>query len=945
MTNQQPSGSEGNRPWHEVPYNRKGKGRATDEQDRLAQHHELFASGNSYKADSSRYGVLMPHDSKVTNNPLLANEAGQFGASLPSQQQGEDTAMDQGPSASVITKTARNQGPSASVIKNTDIREAEDDEFDEDPSDGRKQQRTLELGADVDDQMDKAALDASADDLRVAAMLSRTSLGVDEPATKRAKAAPGSGNVQKAWENFQAKAKRGMEAKAAELRAKGQQSLIQASTSQQSTQALTEADATFQTPSHQGKYMAEQQQVSKPAHLDFPSFFASVGSSNCAVMIEPSSKEMPPVTLGKLFDRDAKISITLRGDGGKYGLPRIELRFALQQPGEPKQLSVWWRPGVKYQKGKYDISDLQYMSYMDLLKKGAGSAKMQQPAVFEGLQPQLRQKVYCMWFTSNHATRAGRLSQSEMDFLQLNVTAQQTLYHLFGSAEPCGILLWVLPQTNPETMERSFFEPMRNFVNGRIPPLCQYMDKAGRLMTHWKNMPKVYEMGKCMYVQSTRADGSPANIFKFPLKTSHDIYNEWALSIIVPVIRNVQFARAQLNHLEAKAHHLLITSTEQVLLPGMSKTLTVPADYYGVVRVKRTDGKLGRMPDRGTIIYFDFDTTDRYADRVHVPSPRYQRLHGRVVNNDAGCKETGTQFCVSLKKPEKFPGSINPLPVKFYPNDRLPLVWLEPELDLTSAQRDLAAALKFTDKTYLPETLQSYRAAFTMPVSSMPRLIQDLSLRNPDIWALYRFVALEDSADNPSQQDVLTSLEHVADGVVVVAGPPGAGKTKSLVALVIALVLLGYKVLVSGPSNAAVNKDAVETMKAYISLAERLRLPKSFIRLEVRGVELRAMVRVKDWMSGSSSDDLMHVSEIDDEGGIEDDLEVATALDDVAQGFDEKDQRFQQLQEEFGSWYQAMERFRQEEVRRDIGVPRIMTTGHHLFELSAIDEITAAQEW
>lgn len=40
-----------------------------------------------------------------------------------------------------------------------------------------------------------------------------------------------------------------------------------------------------------------------------------------------------------------------------------------------------------------------------------------------------------------------------------------------------------------------------------------------------------------------------------------------------------------------------------------------------------------------------------------------------------------------------------------------------------------------------------------------------------------------------------------------------------------------------------------------------------------------------------------------------------------------------------------MDRFNAEQIRRDFGVPRVLTSGHHLFVQTALDEWIAELEW
>jgi hypothetical protein len=57
---------------------------------------------------------------------------------------------------------------------------------------------------------------------------------------------------------------------------------------------------------------------------------------------------------------------------------------------------------------------------------------------------------------------------------------------------------------------------------------------------------------------------------------------------------------------------------------------------------------------------------------------------------------------------------------------------------------------------------------------------------------------------NKSQQDAVTAILH-NDSITIVHGPPGTGKTTTLVEAILQLIAQGEKVLVSAPSNTAVD--------------------------------------------------------------------------------------------------------------------------------------------
>lgn len=69
---------------------------------------------------------------------------------------------------------------------------------------------------------------------------------------------------------------------------------------------------------------------------------------------------------------------------------------------------------------------------------------------------------------------------------------------------------------------------------------------------------------------------------------------------------------------------------------------------------------------------------------------------------------------------------------------------------------------------------------------------------------------------NESQQEAVVAING-SESVVIVHGPPGTGKTTTLVQAIVQLVKNGEKVLVTAPSNAATDHIALELIKMGVS--------------------------------------------------------------------------------------------------------------------------------
>lgn len=74
-----------------------------------------------------------------------------------------------------------------------------------------------------------------------------------------------------------------------------------------------------------------------------------------------------------------------------------------------------------------------------------------------------------------------------------------------------------------------------------------------------------------------------------------------------------------------------------------------------------------------------------------------------------------------------------------------------------------------------------------------------------EAWSDLSKIKFLDPTLNPSQQEAVR-FALAADQVALIHGPPGTGKTFTLVELIRQLVLQGKRILVCGPSNISVGR-------------------------------------------------------------------------------------------------------------------------------------------
>ncbi|MDD2983577.1 MAG: AAA domain-containing protein [Crocinitomicaceae bacterium] len=81
----------------------------------------------------------------------------------------------------------------------------------------------------------------------------------------------------------------------------------------------------------------------------------------------------------------------------------------------------------------------------------------------------------------------------------------------------------------------------------------------------------------------------------------------------------------------------------------------------------------------------------------------------------------------------------------------------------------------------------------------------------------FSHLAIESERLNDSQNEAVKAM-NASEAIVIVHGPPGTGKTTTLVEGIVQLVKNGEKVLVTAPSNAATDHIALELIRAGVPL-------------------------------------------------------------------------------------------------------------------------------
>lgn len=268
----------------------------------------------------------------------------------------------------------------------------------------------------------------------------------------------------------------------------------------------------------------------------------------------------------------------------------------------------------------------------------------------------------------------------------------------------------------------------------------------------------------------------------------------------------------------------------------------------------------------------------------------------------------------------------------------------------TSFIRDLDAINKFCDPSFQPHQLDPLRmAAIEAPDLSPPSQVLDLtwgphgqhSHKNKAIYDSFVEEIERYSMDNPTQIEVLRSASKMARNTVCVGGPPGAGKTRTLVNLIIGLAKIGHKILCTATANSAVDTDATAIWKGLAEQPEEDRLLIRCLRLEVGSAE-HAMILKKSKYANYAGEDANKKPEYLGPKSADHDLTIHNALEKIALDYATHANKMDALVTQYENMDEAYKTM-QDSRTRTSNVPNGLTLDYHIWAMMEADRYDAEQ--
>jgi len=722
----------------------------------------------------------------------------------------------------------------------------------------------------------------------------------------------------------------------------------------------------------QNQMRLEQENESKDIHkrpFDFQAIAFPL-RLRCAFQVGASAVVGNPYAMTKGY------AVQVCVDGGRFGQTSIRLYFRLKGNNKQKDLfqkdeeldtfTVTWYPGVKIQ----DRDMLKYYESVHVASKQDKQDNWTNEFIQDaGRDRDTNKLAYIRLSAASHVA-----TEQPADLYQgLDNETIKGLDALLDGRKDYTIAIWFLVPTNYEKFEASCLSHFENAFKSRQRPLHQYM-VDGEYSFHIDNSPSVKAIGDgmyCIYPKMLDSRGKKTQVEDYSkepdfasleTKTVWEEPSEFGVYYQLAVLREAQFTKGTMVHLQLKPHRVYLHNLPFPRLRGKINTAreTLTKDqklyrssYHAYVRMPpNPEGLQEAVPPEDSQVVLEWDNSVP-GIKGHTPTGDNSKLwFGTVINVAArNLKGTGTEFCIQLTKPS----SANPRKayedLSYKPSQELHLAHLKITSPVDHAIREMVAVRTFanlSDAGAHPALDYVRQAIISNPSNAILSNI-DLRLGNPerqDNIAIYEALvrAILPGMRNQTQAKVLNAPSQTVNGLHVIEGPPGTGKTLTLAHQVWLLSSVGHIILLTAPSNGAVDKAATDIWNC--PRPSRLN-KKKVLRLEVSRLETKALLTVKpDAYANIENTDLIASDQfkIQHESFEQDPVyqDLYRAVTDEEQFDLDTFQKFKAEAQDFEKAWEMMQTIKNDKIS-DVSIAT--TLSWHIGELRRADFAAAQRKW
>ena len=298
----------------------------------------------------------------------------------------------------------------------------------------------------------------------------------------------------------------------------------------------------------------------------------------CSVMTAPGRSKR----LGSLYGTQTDVRVDLRVDAGRYGTPEVTLVFKINANKErgpihtdeskTKTFEASWRPGVS-SSSKWHMDEYSVHKISDFQPgEGPHRAKIYEDCQPAKLEAEMR-RIVMISFKSNLV----KLTDVDpSDWVGLTKNQQNALKGICYPTESAPyVYIWFVAVPNPDVAKTRWIDFLTQAVNLHLQPYWQYMNWSGQVVADFKKSPMIWHVGGGMYLIKSKKSESDntqlitSNYHAFPLQTVWEMNVEFTVTILIPIVRDVQLAVTQASALGLYPHRLFLCQIR--LFPGSNK--------------------------------------------------------------------------------------------------------------------------------------------------------------------------------------------------------------------------------------------------------------------------------------------------------------------------------------------------------------------------------------
>ncbi|KAL8890859.1 MAG: hypothetical protein Q9192_005813 [Flavoplaca navasiana] len=367
--------------------------------------------------------------------------------------------------------------------------------------------------------------------------------------------------------------------------------------------------------------------------------------------------------------------------------------------------------------------------------------------------------------------------------------------NLLFRPEPATNWLVVVPKD--VVVKRDIIPMFAQRVNDDYGMLSQYWDIQGNYpLNKIAEAPTLQEVGGGMYM-------TPSQKTTHQLKDVKEFLPLQTLQVYMGIIaiRESQHIQASHNEFEDIDLRCFLQSIQYLTEEGQ---LTKRMDSYHVY-VRMPSGEDRKItPEVNTRVSLEWIVG---VGVQHSPSDRkWQLASGYVVKRlPHELAATGADFCVLVQHE---PGQKRPLIHDQFSSHVRDTAFarLKVHFDVKPLEQQLDAVNRFCHSDHAP--VERLRHIIQGGVKSKDEHRFDIRKCPKDQTGWKVQIKNRNPNLNDGQVHVVEKLSDIEDGVMVVEGPPGTGKTRTLSAVIWTALEEGHRVAIIGPSNASLDNAA-----------------------------------------------------------------------------------------------------------------------------------------